>query len=510
VSPFFENRDHVIPLCAQTAIVLTICDDDPVEVFARLQAMKKQLDMTTSANTFDYFILSDSSQPCNMETESRIFGTGRHGTETPTCVIYRHRADNVGFKPGNVRDFCARWGENYKFMILLDADSLMSAETVLNLVRLMQENPHLGILQSLIVGILTPSLFARIYEFGHRHGLRCSIVGAAWWQGERCQYWGHNAIIRLRPFSQFCEMPYLPGKGPFSGHIISHDQIEASFMHRAGYEVRTFPQESGSYEGVPPTFFEFSGRNHRWCQGNFKNLKLVGAPGLAVIDRVHLAMVAQRFIAWPALVVFMMFATLTAWSWSNNLNFPVGAASVLYGLWTAMFFAPRILGIVNAILTSASRYGGRVRLLFGGFVELIFSLLLTPISMVRSSLFMIGLAFGKKIVWNSQQRKNYSLTVRYAFAQLWIETLLGFALVIFLAMIDLHLVLWFSPFWLGLVLAIPFAVLTVSPLLHRIAARWNICAIPEEIDAPAEIREVLRILNRDRTEPRSVVQIKGP
>jgi membrane glycosyltransferase len=387
-------------------------------------------------------------------------------------------------------------------MILLDADSLMSGETILNLVRLMQAHPQLGILQSLIVGIFGPSLFARVYEFGHRHGLRCSIVGAAWWQGDRCQFWGHNAVIRLRPFSQFCEMPYLPGKGPFSGHIISHDQIEASFMHRAGYDVRTFPQESGSYEGVPPTVLEFMQRNHRWCQGNFKNLKLVSAPGLALIDRIHLAMVAQRFIAWPALVAVVAFSAIAVWLWPHDVAFPVGAAALLYGLWLVMFFAPRLLGITNAILHSAPRYGGSVRLLLGGLVELLFSAMLTPISMVGATIFMIRLLFRHKIVWGSQQRKNYNLSPGYAFALLWIETFSGLALLIFLAAVAPQTIVWFSPFWFSLILAVPFAVLTVSPQFDHLIARWGICAIPEEIEPPAEIQDVCRKLKRLRSTPR--------
>jgi membrane glycosyltransferase len=494
VSPLFQcqHRDNLIT--ARTAIVMTMRDEDPVGVFARLQTLKNNLDKTSSAQAFGYFILSDSSRPSIIEAEARIFGAALAESRSRAQIIYRHRAVNEGFKPGNVRDFCARWGADYTFMLLLDADSLMTSETVLKLVGLMEMNPQLGILQSLIVGIFSSSLFARVFEFGHRHGLRCSIVGAAWWQGDRCQYWGHNAVIRLAPFSQFCEMPFLPGKGPFSGHIICHDQIEASFMHRAGYEVRTFPQECGSYEGIPPTLLEFMRRNHRWCQGNFKNLKLVGAPGLAGIDRIQLAIVAQRFIAWPALVAVVAFAAIAAWLWPDDVIFPAKAAISLYFLWLAMFFAPKILGTANAILKSAQRYGGGIRLVLGGLVEIIFSALLTPITMVGASIFMIGFAFGHDIVWDSQQRNRYDLSLPNAFAQLWIETFLGLALVVFLAVVRPSTIIWFSPFWLGLVLAVPFAILTLSPQLNLMAVRWRVCAIPEELDPPAEIRSFRRIL----------------
>ena len=214
---------------------MTVHDDGAESIFARIKSIRQSLDKTSSGQSFDYFILSDSSLPETIEAEERALALWQ--AEDPSVnqrVIYRRRTTNWGFKPGNIRDFCARWGEDYQLMVLLDADSIMSGETIVRLVRIMENNPQLGILQTLIVGVLCPSLFARLFEYGHRHALRCSIAGSAWWQGDRCQYWGHNAVIRMSPFARYCEMPFLPGKGPFSGHIFCHDQIEASFMHRAG------------------------------------------------------------------------------------------------------------------------------------------------------------------------------------------------------------------------------------------------------------------------------------
>ena len=58
-------------------------------------------------------------------------------------LVKRRRSTNWGLKPGNIRDFCARWGENYEFMVLLDADSIMSGETIVRLVGIMENNPRL-------------------------------------------------------------------------------------------------------------------------------------------------------------------------------------------------------------------------------------------------------------------------------------------------------------------------------------------------------------------------------
>lgn len=490
--PELERLEARNPLKTRAAVVMTIRDDDAKSVFARIKAIRKSLDKTSSGPSFEYFILSDSSMPEAIEAEERAIGSWQ--AEDPSIserVFYRRRPTNWGFKPGNIRDFCAKWGENYEFMVLLDADSIMSGKTIVRLVGIMENDPRLGILQSLIVGVLCPSIFARLFEFGHRHYLRCSAAGSAWWQGDRCQFWGHNAVIRLAPFARYCEMPFLPGKGPFSGHILCHDQIEASFMHRAGYEVRVLPEESCSYEGVPPTLIEFNKRNNRWCHGNLKNVRVVRASGLSAIDRFHLLVVAQRFLSQPALIVFMLLAAFLAASWPANRAFPTRMALGLYAVWMFMFFSPKLFGIADAILRSPSRYGGVPRLLLGGCLEFLYSLLLVPISAIATTVHIIGLPFKGRFNWDTNRRNAYALTWRRALREAWPQTLVGTALLICLGATNASAILWFAPFLLGLILAIPFARLTSLSSINRAVLRWNICILPEEIKIPPEITDVV-------------------
>ena len=164
-------------------------------------------------------------------------------------------------------------------MLPLDADSLMAGEAVLRLVRIMQAHPRLGILQSLVVGAPAASAFARIFQFGMRHGMRAYTMGSAWWIGDCGPFWGHNAVVRIAPFREHCGLPILPGGPPLGGHVLSHDQVEAALMRRAGYEVRVLPEERGSWEENPPTIFEFSARDLRWCQGNMQYWRLLGTAG---------------------------------------------------------------------------------------------------------------------------------------------------------------------------------------------------------------------------------------
>ncbi len=106
-------------------------------------------------------------------------------------------------------NFAISWGSKHDFAVTLDADSFMTAEAILRLVRIMQADPRLGILQALIVGLPSTSAFARLFQFGMRLGMRSYTIGSAWWQGDCGPYWGHNAVLRLEPFIAHCELPVL-------------------------------------------------------------------------------------------------------------------------------------------------------------------------------------------------------------------------------------------------------------------------------------------------------------
>ena len=232
-----------------------------------------------SVEHFSYFVLSDTNDPVLAIEEEAMAHAWALETGAPHRVVYRRRSDNEGFKAGNVRDFCSRWGSSFELMLPLDADSLMTGETILRMVRMMQAYPKLGILQSLVTGMPTKSGFARMFQFGMRHGMRPYTMGYAWWTADCGPFWGHNALVRIKPFVDHCDLPLLSGTGPLCGHVLSHDQVEATLMRRGGYEVRVWPEECGSWEENPPTLADFSRRDVRWCQGNLQYVKLLETAG---------------------------------------------------------------------------------------------------------------------------------------------------------------------------------------------------------------------------------------
>src|SRR5215212_4876725 len=289
VAPFAAAAQNGEPIRLRTAVLMTLRNEDPARAFARLRAVKTSIEATGEGAQFAYFILSDTSSPEVAAAEEAAVAAWRREVADPERIVYRRRADNAGYKAGNVRDFCERWGRDYDLMLPLDADSLMSGDAIVRMARVMQAHRRVGILQSLVVGTPSRSAFARIFQFGMRHGMRAYTMGSAWWIGECGPFWGHNALVRIAPFRDRCDLPVLPGGPPLGGHVLSHDQVEAALMRRAGYEVRVLPEEGGSWEDNPPTLFEFSRRDLRWCQGNMQYLKLLDLPGLKPMSRFQLA-----------------------------------------------------------------------------------------------------------------------------------------------------------------------------------------------------------------------------
>ena len=279
----------------------------------------------------------------------------------------------------------------------------------------------------LACGLPTESFFARVFGFGHQLGMLCFVYGADWWQGDCCQFWGHNAAIRLEPFTAQCRLPVLSGEPPFGGHIICHDQIEAAFMRRAGFDVRFLPEQSGSYEGNPLAAPDFVKRNTRWCRGNLQNLRLIGAPGLTATSRFHLAYMAGKFFTAVVVVVFAVLAALAAAARSPEEPFPATAAIALYAAWFAVYLMPRLIGTLDASIRQAESYGGAGRLIVGAITEIAFTVLLTPISMFEAAYATLAFLSSGSVEWDGQHRDGYRMPWRQVFGAMWRPTLFGVA-----------------------------------------------------------------------------------
>ncbi|MEX2518279.1 MAG: glucans biosynthesis glucosyltransferase MdoH [Paracoccaceae bacterium] len=488
-APHAAAAECEAPIGARTAVLMFLRNEDAERALSRLAVTKRSLDETGYGAQFDVFVLSDSDQPEVIEAEEAAF-TRFHPTLGPNAH-YRRRDKNTGYKAGNIRDFLRRWGAGYEFFLPLDSDSLMSGAQVLKLARVMEAHPRIGILQSLVVGAPAQSGFARIFQFGMRAGMRSFTMGAAWWHGDCGPYWGHNALVRTLPFRQRCALPVLPGQGPLDGHILSHDQIEAALMRRAGYEVRVLPVEGESWEDNPPTLFDFTQRDLRWCQGNMQYWRLLGLSGLKPMSRFQVFAAMMMYFGAPAWMLMTVAAASKIYS-ADLLEVDFAFALSMFLIMFAVSLFPKVAGWLDVALKTggARAYGGRLRFAAGVVVETIFSILLAPVVAFRVTIFLIGLLFGKRVAWSGQVRDAYRLSWTTAIRGLWPQAIFGFGLAAAVAAGAPSALPWAAPVLAGLCLAIPFAVLTSHPAFGRAVAGLGLCAIPDEVAASPTLTAV--------------------
>ena len=476
------------PVTASTAILFCIRNELPERMIRNLEPMLAGLDAAGCGERFHLYVLSDTSDAKIASKEEASVAALTSRWCDRVAITYRRRAVNTGYKAGNIREFCERWGSRHDFAVTLDADSFMTADAVLRLVRIMQADPGLGILQGLIVGLPSTSAFARVFQFGMRLGMRSYTIGSAWWQGDCGPYWGHNAILRLEPFIAHCALPALSRDGAEDRHILSHDQIEAVLMRTAGYDVRVLPQEDLGWEENPPTLLEFMRRDLRWCQGNMQYWRFLWLPGLRPVSRYQLVLAIVMFVGSPAWIGLFVLGTFTVAFCDAPADFiRADAGMALFACILVMWFAPKIASAIDVLLHPALRrgFGGAGLFVANLVIEALYSILLCPILWFGHTIFLTGLLFGREIDWIGQTRDDHAVPFALALHNLWPHTLLGCAALGLLAMTQPAAIPYALFFAGGPALAIPFAVMTAWPWLGTLAARVGIGRLPEETKRPA-------------------------
>ena len=483
VNPLLADEDALAPIARSTAILVCLRNEEVEGVARSVETMLEGLLQEGVCRHFHLYLLSDSSWDEIIGAEERLAASLQARWGADIAVTYRRRSDNHAFKAGNIRDFCERWGAAHDFALVLDADSYMDASAILRLVRLMQRHERLGIVQSLVVGLPTMSAFARIFQFGMRLGMRSYTLGSAWWQGDCGPYWGHNALIRLEPFIAACHLPELSGSGPLSGPVLSHDQVEAVLMRRAGYEVRVLPLEGGSFEQNPPDLIEFIRRDLRWCHGNMQYLKLLGMKGIRPVSRMQLVLAILMFAGSPAWVAFMMLsAGLVIFQDNAVLNFDPVLGGALFASIMGMVFAPKLATVLDILATPERRraFGGTARILAGVVAEIVFSMLLAPVMALAHTVFIARLALGRGGTWSAQRRGLHAVPYASAVRRLWPQTLFGAAGVAWFASFATPVLIPALPVFLGPLVSIPLARWTASLSWGRAALASGLWRIPEE------------------------------
>ncbi|HSG64537.1 MAG TPA: glucans biosynthesis glucosyltransferase MdoH, partial [Gammaproteobacteria bacterium] len=490
---------------ADTALVMPIYNEDPARALAALHAMGASLADLGSSDRFEIFVLSDTTDPDVWVKETAAIQLLRDSLAGKMRVWYRRRHENSGKKAGNLSDFVTSWGGRYEYMIVLDADSIMSADAIATLVCEMEADPRCGILQTTPRLLGGETLLSRLQQFASAVYGPVVARGISAWQGEDGNYWGHNAIIRLEAFAAAAGLPVLPGRKPFGGEILSHDFVEAALVRRAGWSVRMLPSLEGSWEDSPPSLLDLAARDRRWAQGNLQHLRILPAKGLKLTSRVHMLMGVFGYLASPIWLALILVGTvITAQVATAEFEYfsdgptlfprwPVFDSErmiALFVLTAVVLVLPKLLGLLWSLGARAMRRHC-VPMTLGATVELALSLLYAPLSMLIQTQQLWEILQGRDSGWRTQQRTHQALSWGELCRRHLGHTIAGVSLATLLFFVSVPLLAWMSPTLLGLVFAVPLSALSSNVALARGLRRVGLLNTPEEYAQPrvAQLRD---------------------
>lgn len=499
--PGIKRVPYETKLTTRTAILMPVYNEDPTSVFANLLAMARDLEKTGQEQAFDFFVLSDTTKPSVWIQEEALWMHVKELFPKNIQLYYRHRAKNTARKSGNIEDFCVRWGANYDHMIVLDADSLMAAETVVKMAQFMEVNTTTGIIQAPPMIINRHTFFARIQQFAGRVYGPIISAGLAYWQVWDSNYWGHNAIIRTRAFMECCGLPVFPGQAPFGGHILSHDFVEAALIRRGGWLAWMLPELKGSYEDCPPSMLDFAIRDRRWCQGNLQHLRILFSRKLHPVSRLHFTLGIMSYLSSPLWFLFLVLGLgIAMWREffppeyfaDTKTLFPTWpifdliGTLMLFALSMGMLFVPKILGGLAVLIQHRplKEFGGFFGLLKTMVVEFLFGALTAPIMMLFQTKIVFDILVGIDAGWSAQNRDETGTPWRVAFKRHFWHTVLGVVVSGVVYLYANSLFYWTLPITIGLIFSIPISVWSSRESVGEWMKRHKYLIIPEEYNKP--------------------------
>ncbi len=506
-----SKPDEATQLTERHAVVMPVYNEDTRRIMVGFEACVRELMNTPHADHFDFYMLSDTRDQTKADAELRAWQrmTKRLGSFA-SQVFYRRREKNLHRKVGNLKEFCERWGANYESMIVLDADSIMTGERMLDLARRLEQNPDTALVQTIPMPVRQNTFFGRFVQFAAHLYSPMLATGLSFWQTDSANYWGHNAIIRIAPFMQHCGLPKLEGSAPFGGEILSHDFVEAALLRRAGWQAYLLTDTTGSYEEVPSNVVDYAIRDRRWVQGNIQHLGLLNVKGLKAANRLHFLFGAFAYIS--SLVLFCMLALGTADALIRATSVPDFFVSeyqlfpswqvarqdmMMVTMWgtAALLFLPKMLGIVLALIKRREEFGGAMSLLKSAVAEITMAILIAPLMMFYHSFFVISVFVGHSVKWEAQEREGKKVPWSVAFK----HTQLMSCLAVIWGVTTFHftpsLFMWLLPVLIGMVLAAPVIRITSSDNLGIKMRKWGVFVIDQEVNECTALKRLRVAMN---------------
>ncbi len=519
------SGDTQIDPSVRTAVVMPICNEDVARVTAGLRATYESLARTGELAHFDFFILSDSNESDTCAAEAAAWAALCRAVDGFGRIFYRRRRRRVKRKSGNIDDFCRRWGKNYRYMIVLDADSVMSGDCLATLVRLMEANPGAGIIQTAPTAAGRDTLYARIQQFATRVYGPLFTAGLHYWQLGESHYWGHNAIIRVAPFMRHCALAPLPGRGSLAGEILSHDFVEAALMRRAGWSVWIAYDLDGSYEEMPPNLLDELKRDRRWCHGNLMNFRLFPARGMHPVHRAVFVTGVMAYLSAPLWFLFLALSTALlamhtlvepTYFVEPRQLFPIWPqwhpekAIALFSATVTVLFLPKLLSVFAVWARGAQPFGGKLRVLAAMLMELLFSMALAPVRMLFHTRFVIAAFLGWAVRWKSPPRGDSETTWGEGLRKHGVHMLFGMTWGAGVYWLNPSFLPWLLPIAGSLALSVPLSVWSSRVKLGRRLRSRRLFVIPEEVEPPRELRDTFAYARDAGTLPDFIDAVVDP
>jgi membrane glycosyltransferase len=477
---------------------MPVYNEDPADVFARIEANYRSLEKTGRLDAFDFFVLSDTTAADIAREEGLAFSLLRDRLQAGNRLHYRRRAANTGKKAGNIAEWVHSRGPEFAHMIILDADSTMEGDTIVRLAALMEANPKTGIVQTHIVPAGRETLFARALQFSTRMTGAVLAMGSSFWQMGEANYYGHNAILRVSAFADCCRLPILSGRPPLGGEILSHDFVEAAYLRRGGWHCWLLPELHGSYEEVPTNLLDYAVRDRRWVQGNLQHARLIGGRGLHWMSRLHLGMGIFAYVASPLWLAMLLLSSSLVVDHTLTGDVFFGPTRTLFPIWPQirwpeihglliltgiLLFGPKLLalGLRFWSTRNARRFGGRIGMVVSFVGEVLLSTLLAPVMMMFHTAFVFRILAGNAVGWPAQPRGDRGMPWKTALQRHILHAMFGVAALIILGVLAPAYLPWILPVVIGLILSIPIAVLTSRRGIGVAARRVGVFVTPEEM-----------------------------
>ncbi|MEW5421732.1 glucans biosynthesis glucosyltransferase MdoH [Amorphus sp. 3PC139-8] len=498
----------------RTAILVPIYNEDPVATFSRVSAMHQSLEATGAAQNFHFVILSDTRDETIAEDEERWFLRMVEESGQDGRMFYRRRSVNHGRKAGNVADFVRRSGGHYDFLLILDADSLMDGETIVEMARRMEADPKLGLLQTLPKVINAKSWFGRSMQFASWFFAPSFARGLAAVQGSYGTFWGHNAMLRTEAFAACCGLPKLSGKPPFGGDILSHDYVEAALLARGGWRLRLDTDLEGSFEEAPDDLMAYAKRDRRWCQGNLQHTRLLFSPGFSPWARFSLVQGIMAYLASPLWLAFLVtslmapiFATDPVYFPEPGMLFPrfphvdTTKALILLATVAALLVLPRLLILARVSGKASDRGFSSAAAVAGStIVEVLWSSVMAPIMLLFQSRAVFQIVTGADGGWPVSNRDE-GVSATEAWAGSWWMSVVGILALGVTVAFSPDLLPWLLPVGVPMMLAPIVIYLSSTPASGRAGRRLGLFVTPVERRAPSVVRQFRGVLGRWRGEP---------